>query len=66
MPIDEIARKKWLAIPESERKTLEESVFCSECYVTTIVDYHVESIDFNIVLKGKCKKCGKDVARMID
>ncbi|MRG84968.1 hypothetical protein [Salinibacillus xinjiangensis] len=66
MPIDELARKRWLSIPADIRKELEENVFCGNCFVTTIVDYQVDSEDGNLVLKGKCKSCNRDVARVID
>ncbi|MFC4322567.1 hypothetical protein [Litchfieldia salsa] len=66
MPIDELAKKRWLANPADVRKVFEDNVFCSTCGVTTIVDYHVESINQNLVLKGHCKKCNGNVARVID
>lgn len=66
MAIDELAKKRWEAIPDHERKMLEGNVFCSTCGVTTIVDYHVESSHYQILLKGKCQKCQGDVARVID
>ncbi|WP_254871154.1 hypothetical protein [Bacillus sp. Marseille-Q1617] len=66
MPVDELALKKWKSMPPDLRKRLEGNVFCSKCGVTTIVDYHVDSIDHDIVLKGHCKKCNGKVARVID
>jgi hypothetical protein len=66
MPTDEIAKKKWLSMPSDIRKRFEGNVFCSACGVTEIVDYEVDSVDYNIYLKGSCKKCKKPVARVID
>lgn len=64
---DEIAEKKWMSLPSSTRKKLEENVFCGNCGgATTIVDYQVESVDYQIILKGRCKKCDGKVARVID
>ncbi|WP_237563730.1 hypothetical protein [Halalkalibacter okhensis] len=53
-------------MPADIRKRLEDNVFCSNCGVTTIVNYHVDSSDFAIILKGYCQKCNKEVARVID
>ncbi|KHF39142.1 hypothetical protein LQ50_17080 [Halalkalibacter okhensis] len=63
---DELALKRWQAMPADIRKRLEDNVFCSNCGVTTIVNYHVDSSDFAIILKGYCQKCNKEVARVID
>ncbi|MCA1031380.1 hypothetical protein LCL95_10115 [Bacillus timonensis] len=66
MSRDELAVKRWMALPSNERKMFEENVFCSKCGVTTIVDYEVDSINHQLVLKGHCKNCKKMVARIID
>ncbi|MFD2656929.1 MULTISPECIES: hypothetical protein [Gracilibacillus] len=66
MPNDELAKKRWLAIPGDVRKKLESNVFCSNCGETTIVDYEVDSVNHTIILKGYCKKCNGEVARVID
>ncbi|TMU84242.1 hypothetical protein FGG79_15205 [Bacillus sp. BHET2] len=63
---DEIAYRRWMAIPVHTRKKLEGNVFCRNCGVTTIVDYIVDSENHKIVLVGKCEKCGGRVARLID
>jgi hypothetical protein len=61
------ANKKWLAIPAATRKELERNVWCSTCSdVVQIVNYVVQDSPPSIALKGKCKDCGKDVARFID
>jgi ribosomal protein S18 acetylase RimI-like enzyme len=61
------ANKKWLSIPENTRKKLERNVFCSHCLdVVQIEKYVVEEFKATIVLHGSCKKCGNDVARVID
>ncbi|MRH41091.1 hypothetical protein GH741_00195 [Aquibacillus halophilus] len=66
MQTDELANRRWLAIPSSLRKNLEENVYCSSCGVTTIVNYYVDSEDYQIILKGHCKNCDQKVARVID
>ncbi|WP_391557142.1 hypothetical protein [Robertmurraya sp.] len=61
------ANKKWLSIPKEMRKSLLSNVWCRNCSdVTTITAFIVEENNYGIVLKGKCKNCGKDVARVIE
>lgn len=60
------AIRKWKKLDIATRKRLLESVFCGDCLVTTIVDYNITMDKFDIVLRGKCKKCGKDVARVVE
>ncbi|MBM7573571.1 hypothetical protein [Aquibacillus albus] len=63
---DELARKRWLKIPTHVREKLENNVFCINCGETIIVDYQVVFEDQQIVLRGKCKQCNGNVARVID
>jgi ribosomal protein S27AE len=58
--------KKWSCIPEEYRKRIIDNVFCGKCGVTTIVDYSITSDKYGILLKGKCKKCGHEVARLVE
>lgn len=60
------AIKKWSQISSENRQLLLSNVFCSNCKITKIVDYTVQSDKYGIVLKGKCEKCGSDVARLIN
>ncbi|MEK4967036.1 hypothetical protein MKX29_04950 [Cytobacillus sp. FSL R7-0696] len=60
------AAKQWLAIPKDTREMLLRNVFCSNCGETEIVKYTIESGDYGPILKGKCKTCGSEVARVID
>lgn len=61
------ANKQWLSIPENIRRKLEQNVWCSSCSdVVKIESYTVKEFSTGIVLEGKCKKCGNDVARVID
>jgi len=64
--IDLEAAKKWAKISSDIQQLLINNVFCSKCGVTTIVDYALHNDRFGIVLKGKCKKCGKDVVRLVE
>ena len=60
------AIEKWSKIPKHIQKKLLENVFCSACGVTRIVDYSMYDDKAGILIKGKCKKCDKEVARLIE
>lgn len=60
------AMKKWSKIPKYMQERLLNNVYCSACGETTIVDFSMHNDKFGVVLKGKCKKCGKDVAKMVE
>lgn len=61
------ANKKWLSLPKNIRGELIDNVWCGHCSdVVTILGFTIEDNDFGIVLKGKCKNCGGDVARVIE
>ena len=51
-------------------KKNEKNVFCGSCggdHVTTIVDYRAYIFkNFDLLLRGKCKKCGHDVGRVLE
>jgi hypothetical protein len=60
------AARKWAKIPKNIQQQLVNNVFCSDCGVTTIVEYTMHNDRFGILLKGKCKQCGNDVARYVE
>lgn len=60
------AFKKWSQIPKDLKLLIKNNVFCVDCYVTKIVDYTIQSEEFGILLKGKCAKCGQEVARLVE
>lgn len=60
------AQKKWNTLDKETQEKLLSNVFCITCHVTTIVDYKIVSNKDDIVLKGKCKKCGRNVARLVE
>lgn len=64
--LDFKAAQKWRKISKSTQELLLNNVFCPSCGVTTIVEYSLHNDKFGVLLKGKCKKCGKDVARLIE
>jgi hypothetical protein len=61
------ANKKWLMIPSEVRQLLVRNVFCGHCMDTVqIVKYVIKNFHDSVVLEGKCKNCGHDIARVID
>lgn len=61
------ANKKWLSIPKDIRNQITKNVFCAHCTdVVTIESFTIEDDQFGIVLKGKCQKCGREVARVVE
>ncbi len=65
---DLTAIKKWKAIPEHGRKLLSTNVFCGKCGVTAIKEGFAVRDDapYGIILRGKCEKCGGEVARCVE
>lgn len=66
MSMDIKAIEKWSKVPKSIQQKNLKNVFCSTCGTTTIVDYSMHDDKAGILLKGKCKKCNKPVARLIE
>lgn len=60
------AAQKWSKLSHDLKNKLLGNVFCSSCGVTTIVEYTLHDEKFGILIKGKCKKCGMDVARLVE
>jgi hypothetical protein len=60
--------QKWLSLPEEIKEKLINNVCCTVCGMTTIVDCIVVPNEYycDAVLKGKYKRCGKDVTRLIE
>ena len=51
-------------------KKIEKNVFCGYCsgdHITTIVNYRAFILNnFDLLLQGKCKKCGHNVGRVLE
>ncbi|HEY5583555.1 MAG TPA: hypothetical protein VIK78_03585 [Ruminiclostridium sp.] len=60
------AIQKWGKIPKNIKELLVNNVFCPGCGVTTIVEYSINVNKFGVLLEGKCKKCGNEVARLVE
>lgn len=60
------AVQKWSGLPQNMKQQIVKNVFCSSCGVTTIIEYTMHDDKLGILLRGKCNKCGKDVARLVE
>ena len=61
------AAKFWATIPETVKPQLLANVFCSNCHdVVKIVDFKGIVSCWDLVLNGKCVKCGGAVTRVVE
>jgi len=61
------ARSRWEKIPEWAQKKILDNVFCAKCLGSiTIILETAEMKGKDLILKGKCKKCGKGVCRVVE
>ena len=61
------ALKRWKQIPEWARKKILDNVYCGRCIgPVTILLETAEMIGKALVLRGKCKQCGKDVCHIVE
>jgi len=58
--------QKWAKLPKNIQELLVNNVICSKCGITTITDYTLQDDKFGLLLKGKCKQCGADIARFVE
>jgi len=66
MASDMVALRKWSKLDKATQNQLLANVFCADCFTTTVVDYEIVSRKGGILIKGKCKQCGHDVARVVE
>lgn len=61
------AKRRWDQVQESIRKEILDSVFCSHCRGGSPMQLRGgEMSGRSLVLQGTCKKCGGEVARVIE
>jgi hypothetical protein len=61
------AKKRWGQIPERSRKDILENVWCSRCRTGVALQLREgEMSGRSLVLRGTCKKCGGEAARVIE
>jgi len=61
------ALRRWKKIPEWAQEKILDNVFCSRCRgsVTTLLET-AEMKGKDLILRGKCKNCGKDICRVVE
>ncbi len=61
------AMRRWNEIPDNIKPKLLSNVYCSKCKdMVTIINFQAEIMDNDLLLKGKCKTCNHNVARLIE
>lgn len=61
------AKKRWQQIPEKTKKNILDNIWCSQCAAGSSMYLEAGVIeDRCLVLRGTCKRCGSDVARLIE
>jgi len=61
------AMRRWSEIPDDVKPQLLSNVYCSKCKDTVvIINFKAEIMDNDLLLKGKCKTCNHNVARLIE
>lgn len=61
------AMQKFNEIPDEMKEKILSNVYCSNCKGTVkIVDFTAITSQEDLLLKGKCGKCGTEVARLIE
>ena len=61
------AQKRWQQIPEDIQRQILACVWCGICLKgQPIVDYTMTYEDDMVIIRGKCKRCGGEVARVIE
>ena len=61
------ASKFWEAIPSRARAQLLANVFCVQCRgAVSIVNASGTLKRGNLILEGRCAKCGHEVARLVE
>ena len=61
------AKKRWDQVPESIRKEILDNVWCSRCKGGSSMQLREgEMSGRSLVLRGACKKCGGETARVIE
>lgn len=57
----------WAKIDMQHRALILDNVVCGHCRcVVEIIDYSGSIVSGDLLLKGKCARCGHDVARLVE
>jgi len=66
-PFTPQARRRWEKIPEWARKKILDNVFCSRCLGSVTILLETAKMNGkDLILRGKCKHCGKDICRLVE
>jgi len=66
-PFTPEARCRWENVPEWAQKKILDNVFCVKCLRSVTILLKRAEMDGNdLVLKGKCQDCGKNVCRVVE
>jgi len=61
------ARCRWNKIPEWAQKKILDNVFCSKCLGSVTILLETAEMDGkDLILRGKCQHCGKDICRVVE
>ena len=61
------AKKRWNQVPERIRKDIMDAVWCTRCRTGTPMQLLEGTMSGrSLVLRGTCKQCGSEVARVIE
>ena len=61
------AKKRWNQVPERVRKDIIDAVWCTRCRTGTPMQLMEGTMSGrSLVLRGTCKKCGGEVARVLE
>ena len=61
------AKRRWCQVPEPARKEIMDNVWCGNCLSPTSMQLREGTLSGrSLVLHGTCKKCGGEVARVIE
>ncbi|QOY55699.1 hypothetical protein HUE87_05600 [Candidatus Sulfurimonas marisnigri] len=64
---DKKAMEKFNQIPDDMKAKILSNVYCSSCKDTVkIIDFTATISREDLLLKGKCEKCGTEVARLVE
>jgi hypothetical protein len=61
------AKRRWEQVPESAKKEILDAVWCTHCRTGTPMQLGEGKISKgSLILSGTCKKCGGEIARLIE
>jgi len=61
------AARRWKRIPREVQEKILANVWCGNCCTAVQIVLETAEIESKVlILKGKCKTCGKDVCRVVE